>query len=95
MVAFTGIGGIGLFDTMCITRWEPPNLVEVLHDGALLRGTGVFEVRTVGDGSELRWSEDLRLPLGAVGVLGWALLRPVIRLGFRRSLRRFAQLTQA
>ena len=36
------------------------------------------------------WSEQLDLPLGALGRLGWPLVRPAFVAGVRMSLKRFA-----
>lgn len=91
VVAVTGVAGVGVRDTMTVTAWEPPHRVRVLHDGRLLRGPGLIEVRPRDGGSELTWSEDLALPFGVAGRLGWPLVRPAVRWGFRRSLRRFAR----
>ena len=33
-----GAGPVGFWDTMIITRWEPPYRVDVLHTGAVVRG---------------------------------------------------------
>ena len=94
LAATTGLrfGGrrIGVVDTMEITRWEPPRLVEVRHTGRVVRGGGVFEVRPAGTGSTFVWTERLELPLGRLGRSGWPLVRPLMRAGVRRSLRRFA-----
>jgi hypothetical protein len=90
--AFTGIGRLGFLDTMTITAWEPPHRCDVLHTGRVVRGTGSFVVRVTGTASsELVWREDLDLPLGRVGWLGWQLVRPVFAAGVRVSLRRFAR----
>lgn len=89
--AFTGVSRLGVLDTMTITAWEPPHRVEVLHDGKLLRGPGAIEVRAAGGGSVLTWSEDLELPFGVLGRLGWRAGRPAVRWGFERSLRRLAR----
>lgn len=91
--AWTGIGPLGFLDTMVITAWEPPHRCLVEHTGRLIKGTGAFEV--VADpqrpgASTLTWVEDVELPLGALGRLGWLLLRPVIRLGVAHSLGRLA-----
>jgi uncharacterized protein YndB with AHSA1/START domain len=89
--AFTGVGRIGFLDTMEITAWEPPYRCAVLHTGRVVRGTGLFEVVDLSGGrSRFVWSEDLVLPLGAVGRAGWPLVRPLFVAGVRRSLRRFA-----
>jgi carbon monoxide dehydrogenase subunit G len=85
---------IGVLDTMEITRWEPPTRVDVLHTGRVLRGPGSFEVRPRGAGTTFVWTEQLDLPLGAVGRLGWPLARPAVRAGVRISLRRFAAFAQ-
>lgn len=89
--AYTGVRPMGFLDTMVVTGWEPPRRVEVLHDGRLLRGPGVIEVQPSMDGSVLVWSEDLEQPLGAVGALGWRAAKPLVEVGFRRSLRSLAR----
>jgi uncharacterized protein YndB with AHSA1/START domain len=90
--AFTGLGRLGLLDTMEITRWEPPYRCHVLHTGRVVRGTGEFAVRRHGDGrSTFVWREDLDLPFGALGRLGWAVVRPLLAAGVQVSLRRFAR----
>jgi hypothetical protein len=92
IAALTGFGKFGVLDTMEITRWEPPYRCEVLHTGRVVRGTGAFEVRDRGAGtSTFVWREDLDLPLGAVGRLGWWLLRPLFRAGVQASLRKLAR----
>ena len=89
--AWTGIGPLGFLDTMVITAWEPPRRCLVEHTGRIVKGTGAFEVTGNPDGSStLTWIEDVELPLGALGRLGWLLLRPVIRLGVAHSLGRLA-----
>jgi carbon monoxide dehydrogenase subunit G len=80
----------GVVDTMEISRWDPPRAVEVRHTGRVVRGSGVFEVRPAGSGSTFAWTERLDLPLGWLGRRGWPLVRPFMRAGVRRSLRRFA-----
>lgn len=93
--AFTGIGRLGFLDTMEVTQWEPPRLVRVQHTGRVVRGPGTFEVHPEGSGSRLVWREDLDLPLGRLGHLGFAALGPVFGAGVRRSLARFAVLVEA
>lgn len=89
--AYTGRKPFGFLDTMEITVWEPPHRCEVLHTGRIVKGTGVFEVREAPGGSELIWSEVLELPLGALGRLGWPLVRPFFKKGVELSLNRFAK----
>jgi hypothetical protein len=77
---------------MVITEWDPPHRCAVLHTGRVVRGTGLFEVVDLGGGrSRFVWSEELELPLGAVGRAGWLLVRPLFMAGLRRSLARFAE----
>jgi len=94
--AFTGVGPVGFSDPMEITEWEPPRRCVVTHHGRVVRGDGVFEVVPLGpDRAEFVWTERLDLPLGAVGRLGWPLVRPAFRSGVGYSLRRLAQLCEA
>ena len=96
--AFTGahLGfPLGFLDTMAITRWEAPYRVDVLHTGRFVRGTGVMEVIALTDGrSRFLWSEDLDLPLGFAGKLGWPLVRPAFVAGVNRSLRKLGELIE-
>lgn len=86
-----GGGHLGVLDTMLITSWEPPRRVDVRHTGRVVRGTGSFEIRPRGESaSTFVWTEQLDLPLGLLGRLGWPLVRPVMVAGVRWSLRRFA-----
>ena len=94
--AFTGLGRLGFLDRMEITLWEPPRRCHVRHLGRVVRGTGAFEVEPRGEGrSVFVWREDLDLPLGALGRLGWPLVRPVFAYGVQLSLRRFARWVEA
>ena len=92
--AWTGIGPLGFLDTMVITAWEPPHRCLVEHTGRLIKGTGAFEVaedpQNPDSSSTLTWVEDVGLPLGALGRLGWLLLRPAVRLGVAHSLGKLA-----
>ena len=67
---------MGVLDTMIITKWEPPRLVEVQHTGRLIRGPGIFEIEPRGEHSTFVWTERLYLPYGYLGELGWFLVRP-------------------
>lgn len=92
--AFTGLGPIGFLDTMRITAYDAPRRVVVEHTGKIVRGQAAFEVIPLGpDRARFVWSEWLELPLGFVGELGFALLRPLFLLPLRWSLAKFA--TQA
>jgi Polyketide cyclase / dehydrase and lipid transport len=93
--AFTGVGRLGFHDAMEVTRWDPPHRVEVAHLGRVVRGRGVFEVRPAPGGAWLVWVEDLDLPLGWPGRLGFTVVRPAFQLLLRRSLRRLARQVEA
>jgi hypothetical protein len=43
-----------------------------------------------GDAATFEWTEQLELPLGTLGTLGWPLVRPLFGWGLRLSLDRFA-----
>jgi hypothetical protein len=95
LAAWTGAGPAGFWDTMVITRWEPPYRVDVTHTGSVVRGTGTMEVLALPGGrSRFVWSEDLDLPLGALGRFGWPVARPAFLLGVRRSLESFGRLVE-
>jgi hypothetical protein len=89
--AWTGVGRLGFLDTMVVTEWEPPCRCVVRHTGRVVRGDGIFEVVALPDGrTRFVWSEVLDLPLGAVGRLGWPIVKPALVAGVRLSLRRLA-----
>ena len=95
LVARTGLplpGGrhVGLRDTMIITKWDPPRLVEVQHTGRIVRGPAIIEIEPRGEGGTFVWTERLYPPYGVLGEVGFALARPFVAAGLRRSLRRFA-----
>ena len=94
--AYTGVGPLGFLDTMVITEWEPPVRCSVLHTGRVVRGTGAFEVFALPGGrSRFVWSEQLDLPLGRLGRLGWPLARPALVAGVRASLSKLARTVEA
>ncbi|SDI30471.1 Polyketide cyclase / dehydrase and lipid transport [Sinosporangium album] len=93
IAAFSGVGPAGFLDTMTITRWEPPHLVEVAHTGRLVRGSGAFRIEDTGPGrSVITWWESLDLPFGPVGRVGWLPVRPLSEALLRLSLQRLARL---
>jgi carbon monoxide dehydrogenase subunit G len=95
LLAVTKVAGVGFSDPMEVTRWEPPRRVDVRHLGRVLRGTGSFLVEPAPGGAWFVWSEDLDLPLGLAGRLGFAVVGPAFRLMLRRSLRRLARMVEA
>jgi len=91
LTAVTKLAGVGVADPMEVTRWEPPHRVDVRHLGRVVRGTGTFRVEPAPGGAWVTWAEDLDLPLGAAGRLGFAAIRPAFTLMLRRSLRKLAR----
>ncbi len=89
--AVTGVRGVGVTDRMRITVWDAPFRCEVRHLGRVVRGTGIFVVQPRGrDAATFEWTEQLELPLGVLGAVGWPLVRPVFGWGLRRCLDHFA-----
>lgn len=96
LAAWSGAGPAGFWDTMVITRWEPPYRVDVEHTGRVVRGTGTMEVVALpGNRSRFIWGEELDLPWGAVGRIGWPVARPGFLFGVRRSLEAFGRQVEA
>ena len=94
--AWTGIGGLGFWDTMTITSWVPvrdgAGRCEVLHTGAVVRGEGEFSVRGRGsDACTFVWSERLVIPGGPVGSVVWRLVRPLVQRGVDAAMQRMAK----
>jgi len=94
--AFTGLFSnlypklkVGVLDTMEVTRWQPPNICEVVHIGRVIRGTGKFELREKKNTTTFYWSEEIIAP-----AILLAILKPFILVGVRISLRRFARLVE-
>lgn len=97
VVAVTGIGDLGVVDTMEVREFAPGpdggGTVLVRHTGLIVRGDSTFEVTPLGpDRCRFVWTEGLELPFGVLGALGWPIVRPVAAAGFRLSLRRLARL---
>ncbi|MTD13669.1 SRPBCC family protein [Nakamurella sp. YIM 132087] len=90
MAALTGLGGAGVLDQMEVIAFRPPELWEVRHLGRLISGRGVFQVQDQGERCTVEWYEELELPFGPLGRLGWPLVRPAVRWGIAKSLRTLA-----
>jgi uncharacterized protein YndB with AHSA1/START domain len=92
LAATTGLGPLGVTDSMRIVGWDPPHRATVVHTGSVVRGSGTFTVVERGPGaSRFEWGERLDLPLGLLGALGWPVLAPLFRVGLVFSLRRLAR----
>jgi carbon monoxide dehydrogenase subunit G len=92
LAAFTGMRTLGVLDTMRVIEWDPPRRCVVEHTGTVLRGLGVVEVEPLDEEtSRLHWREELDLPYGVVGRVGWPAVRPAFLAGVRLSLQRLAR----
>ncbi len=95
IAAFTGplhriyprFGFIGLLDLMVVTEWEPPYRCDVEHVGAVLKGTGTFQLTEEGSSAtRFDGSETIKAPK-----VIFALIAPFLYVGVRISLARFAR----
>jgi len=91
IAALTGLGGVGVLDTMTVTVYEPPHLWITAHTGHAFKGTGIFKVDPGSQGARVTWAEELELPFGIVGRLGWKAAEPIVRWGLTVSLKRLAK----
>ena len=66
--AFTGplykfypkFSSLGLLDTMVVTKWQPPEICDVVHTGKILKGTGSFVLSPINATStKFNWSETI------------------------------------
>ena len=92
----TNLLGFTVQDTMRVTRWEPPHVLEVVHTGRIITGIGAFELSERDGGTRIGWWEEVDPPLGALGEFGANLfVAPIVRRIFRRSLRNLARASEA
>lgn len=87
----TRILGVVIPDVVRVTEWVHRERLGVVHIGSpLVQGSAAFELSDTRDhGTHVRWTEDVPVPLGALGAaIGRVALGPVIAAVFRRSLRR-------
>lgn len=96
IAAFTGFGPIGFWDYMTITKWEYPHIVDVIHTGKVVKGTGTMRVEKTSDTTtRFYWAEDLQIPLGLIGKIGFGILKPIFLSGVQSSLNKFARNLEA
>lgn len=78
----------GLLDLMVVTKWSPPHLCEVEHVGAVLKGSGKFELSQIMQANKsitrFDWSETIAAPK----ILFFVIYLPLY-LGVKISLWRF------
>ena len=90
IAALTGLGGIGVLDTMTVTVFDPPHRWETSHTGHAIKGVGIFTVEPAAGGARVTWAEELDLPLGIIGRIGFKAVAPLVRWALMASLRRLA-----
>ncbi|MPZ23177.1 MAG: hypothetical protein GEU28_06455 [Dehalococcoidia bacterium] len=89
----TRIAGITVNDVIEITHWDPPRLLGIRHSG-LFSGQGSISIEPAGAGSRLELNEDLRPPLGVLGMAAFRIGRPLIRRQFAANLGRLKRLVE-
>ena len=80
------IAGITTRDTVRVTRWNPPWVLELEHRG-WVTGTGYMELAPEDRETTLFWRESLVPPWGWPGAIGLRVMAPFMRRIFRRDLR--------
>jgi uncharacterized protein YndB with AHSA1/START domain len=85
----TKVGPFRLTDRMEVTEWRAKEAIGVRHVG-LVTGTGRFTLRParLGRATRFAWEEELRFPWWLGGRLGEVPGSLVLRLLWRRNLRR-------
>jgi len=82
IAAFTGFGRLGIMDHMTVTSWNPPTICDVVHTGAIIKGTGRFELTALSNTStRFDWSEEILAPRAI-----FLLIAPGLYAGVRISL---------
>ena len=71
-----GCRSIGFLDTMVVTEYDPPWRWVTQQDGDFVHGVGIMQVEPLADGCRVTWANELDLPFGILGRLGWPLVRP-------------------
>ncbi len=92
--AFTGplykfypkVSSLGLLDTMVVTKWQPPEICDVVHTGKVLKGTGSFVLSPINSTStKFNWSETIECSR-----LKFLVIAPFLWVGVRISLARLS-----
>ena len=96
--AWSGIGPIGFWDPMTVTRWEEQEdgsgFCAVVHTGRVVKGDAEITVTALSGGrSTLRWVEHFQF--GRVGSLGWRLGSRIVDRALHRALGRMVALVEA
>jgi hypothetical protein len=82
----TRVLNVPLFtETLEVTLWEPPRRLVMAHR-SFVRGVGTWRLQPVEGGTWFTWTEDLRLPVPALGELALRVYRPFMRHLMRGAL---------
>lgn len=91
----TNVLGVTVDDEMRVTEWVDGERLTVEHLGALITGSGTFELEPTSVGTRIVWSEQIDPPLGPVGELGARLVvKPYVERLFSRSVGNLKQLCE-
>jgi hypothetical protein len=77
---------LGLLDTMVVTKWQPPEICDVVHTGKILKGTGSFVLSPINSTStKFNWSETIECSR-----IKFLAIAPFLWVGVRISLARLS-----
>jgi hypothetical protein len=88
------IAGIKTRDPVRVSRWEPPEVLEILHLG-WVGGSGLMRCIESDSGTLIEWTEVLKPPWGFIGGLGLRIVKPLMRRIFDRDLRLLKQMVES
>ncbi|MEX2587570.1 MAG: SRPBCC family protein [Actinomycetota bacterium] len=88
------IAGFTTTDLVQVTRWRPPEELEIQHLG-WVSGQGLMLCMPAPWGTFLYWKETLEPPLGIAGAAGLRLLRPLMFRIFQGDLRLLKDLVES
>jgi carbon monoxide dehydrogenase subunit G len=86
----TRVGPLRTSDVLEFTEWDPPHVMGVAHRG-LITGEGRFRLIPDGSGTQVDWSERIRLPWFFAGPIGAAVAAPILHRIWRANLRRLKE----
>jgi uncharacterized membrane protein len=92
--ATISIAGVTTRDSVRVSRWEPPTLLEIQHLG-WVAGYGVMEAVPEWSGTRVMWKESLWPPLGLAGAIGLRAFKPLMRRVFEHDLTLLKQLVES
>lgn len=92
--ATISIMGISTTDPVEVTRWEPPRVLEIEHQG-WVSGKGLMQCVPEWSGTRLLWTETLIPPLWILGAVGIRVFKPMMRKIFEHDLSLLKALVEA